>query len=159
MTKQIAIIGAGQLGSRHLQGLAKLQLECEITVIDPMSASLAVARQRFDEMPVNPAMRGVRYQTEIGDLPLDLDLVIIATTADIRLAVMESLLAHSKVRCLLLEKVLFQDLADYPEAQALLAAHQVRTWVNCPRRVFPIYQEVREFFADAPLLSLTAMRA
>ena len=55
---QIAIIGAGQLGSRHLQGLAKLQLPCQVHVVDPSPKSLEVARQRFAETPPSPHVGG-----------------------------------------------------------------------------------------------------
>ena len=110
---QIAIIGAGQLGSRHLQALARLTTECEITVIDPSLESLAVAKQRFEEMPVNKAVCVVGYGTSVDELPVELDYVVVATGADVRLKVLQSLLARSTVRYMLLEKVLFQRLGDY----------------------------------------------
>lgn len=152
---QIAIIGAGQLGSRHLQGLAKLDLECTITVIDPFQASLELSRMRFEEMPANPALRAVHYATEISALPPELDYVIVATTADVRLGVLQALLATSKVRYLLLEKVLFQRLGEYQAAAQLLALHGTLAWVNCPRRVFPLYGQVKQFFGAEPFISLS----
>lgn len=154
---QLAIIGAGQLGSRHLQGLAKLALPCEIYVVDPQPASLDVARARFAEMPPNGAVAHVHYLDSVAGLPDALDYVIIATTANVRLAVLEALLARSSVRYLLLEKVLFQRPADFARAEALLAAHGVTAWVNCPRRIFPLYQEVQQFFGADPLLSLSVV--
>jgi hypothetical protein len=42
----IALIGAGQLGSRHLQGLAKIQFLSKIYVIDPDVQALELARDR-----------------------------------------------------------------------------------------------------------------
>jgi hypothetical protein len=35
MKKSIVIIGAGQIGSRHLQALALLQIPCQIFVLNP----------------------------------------------------------------------------------------------------------------------------
>ena len=153
----IAIIGAGQLGSRHLQGLSRLSVDCEIDVVDPSSTSLEVARQRFEEMPNNKAVRCVRYHTAIDFLPKDLDFVVIATSADVRFGVLESLLKHARVRLLLLEKVLFQRVSDYAQAQELLRQHGVKAWVNCPRRAYSIYSEIREFFAGEKLLYAQAM--
>lgn len=150
-TYQLAIIGAGQLGSRHLQALARLAYPCEINVVDPIPAALDLARQRFIEMPPNSAVRTVRYHASIDALPRKLDYVIIATTADVRLSVMQALLLHASVRWMLLEKVLFQRLTDYQSAQELLSAHHVRAWVNCPRRCWSIYSELREFFQLDPL--------
>ena len=147
----IALIGAGQLGSRHLQGLARLDSPCRVTVVDPAEASLAVAKARFDEMPPNPAIGDIRFVRSLDSVPAALDYAVIATAADVRLDVLRALLQRSEVRFLLLEKVLFQRLGDYAAAAALLEAHRAQAWVNCARRVFPIYARVRAFFANDPL--------
>ena len=47
---QLAVIGAGQLGSRHLQGLAKANLEAEIWVVDVSQESLNIAQSRYNEV-------------------------------------------------------------------------------------------------------------
>jgi len=147
----LAIIGVGQLGSRHLQALARLTCPCVIDVVDPSRTSLGIARRRLEEVPPNAAIRRVSYHTAIDTLPQNLDYVIIATTADVRLGVLEALLNGSNVNALVLEKVLFQSLAEYSVAQKLLASHQVQTWVNCVNRVYQIYCEIRKFFAPEPL--------
>jgi Predicted dehydrogenases and related proteins len=148
---RLAVIGAGQLGSRHLQGLARLALPCEIDVIDPSPAALALARSRVEEMPANPAIRHIRFHDTLDALPSTLDYAIVATAADVRLAVVRGLLERSSVRKIVLEKVLFQKLEEYEEARTLLADASVACWVNCTRRAFPIYAQIREFFAGEPI--------
>lgn len=147
----IAVVGAGQLGSRHLQGLARLTLPCEISVVDPSPSSLNIARERFTEMPINAAVRAVHYHSSVEALPLSLDYVVVATAADVRLPVLQSLASGRDVGSVLLEKVLFQRLGDYEVAEALLNRGNVHAWVNCPRRAFPIYSTIREFFTGEPL--------
>ena len=49
----VAIVGAGQLGSRHLQGLSKVNININISVVDPKKHSLQLARSRFNEMRLN----------------------------------------------------------------------------------------------------------
>lgn len=149
-TYRIAIVGAGQLGSRHLQGLSKLTCACEIDVVDPSAAALATARSRLAELPPSAGVREVRYHESLSALPTTLDLVIIATAADIRLAVLLAVLAHSSVRLMLLEKVLFQRPKDYDRAQTALRDHGVKAWVNCPRREYPVYRELSEHFRAHP---------
>ena len=46
----IILIGAGELGSRHLQGLVKVNHMLNIWVIDPSSESLARAEERLEEI-------------------------------------------------------------------------------------------------------------
>lgn len=153
--KHLAIIGAGQLGSRHLQALATLPVACDITVIDPVQASLEVARQRFEELERSPTITAVHYAQEMNALPAHLDYAIIATTADVRLQVLRSLLNGRSVAALLLEKVLFQHAGEYAQARDLLSASNTRAWVNCPRRLFPVYRDLSDFFAQERLLSFS----
>ena len=152
---QIAVIGAGQLGSRHLQGLVRLGLPCEIYVVDPSATSLDMARQRAEEVPA-VASHSLHFHRQIEALPPMLDHAVIATAADVRLSVLRALLQGRTVRNILLEKVLFQRQSDYAEAAELLQQAGSRAWVNCPRRVFPIYETLRTFFRDDPLLHVEA---
>ena len=148
---QIAVIGAGQLGSRHLQGLVRLGLPCEIHVVDPSVTSLDMARQRAGEVSAG-AVHSLHFHNQIEALPPLLEHAVIATAADVRLSVLRALLQGRTVHNILLEKVLFQRQSDYAEAAELLQQAGNRAWVNCPRRVFPIYEMLRTFFRDDPLL-------
>lgn len=140
---KIVIIGAGQLGSRHLQGLMKSKLDLDITVVDPFETSLAIAKQRAEEIQRGTNRIDVNYFTSINAIPGSIDLAIIATTADTRLKVLQDLIDHSEVKNLLLEKVLFQDLASYDIAQDLIDKRNTNAWVNCPRRIFPVSKEIK----------------
>src|SRR5947209_4742456 len=131
----VALIGAGQIGSRHLQALARL--EADITVIDPSSASLDRARELAGKSDI-------RYATQLDQLGPAIDVAIVACSARERRSVVESLLAGRKVGALVLEKVLFQKIEDYEAVGALLKERGVRAWVNCPRRLWPFYQALRE---------------
>lgn len=146
----IAVIGAGQLGSRHLQGLVRLGLPCEIHVVDPSVASLDMASQRAGEMSAGIS-HTLHFHNQIEALPPLLDHAVIATAADVRLSVMRALFRGRTVHNILLEKVLFQRLSDYVSAAELLHQAETRAWVNCLRRAIPLYETLRAFFADDPL--------
>ncbi|NYT39226.1 Gfo/Idh/MocA family oxidoreductase [Sphingomonas sp. R-74633] len=148
--RKLAVIGAGQLGSRHLQALMKLTFPCEIWVMDPSAASLDTARERASVI-AQGADHKLYFTQQLTELPRALDYVIVATAADVRWKVLQQLLGASSVRYLLLEKVLFQDLAHYDAAQQLFASCGTSVWVNCTRRAYPIYDRVRDFFAGRPL--------
>lgn len=137
----VAIIGAGQLGSRHLQGLKGAASPMNITVMDSSEDSLEVARERYETIPA-VGEKIVEFTTEINQLPSELDLVIVATGSKPRSAIVKSLLTASKVRNLVLEKVLFPRLSDYDDIARLIEEHEVNTWVNCPRRMFGNYQQI-----------------
>lgn len=144
---RIAVIGAGQLGSRHLQGLARIGEACDIHVVDPSAPSLEVARQRVAEVPA-AQRHALHFHQSMDAVPELLDHAVIATAADVRLSALRGLLQGRTVRNLLLEKVLFQRLSDYDTAGEMLQRAGTRAWVNCPRRAFEIYETLRAFFAD-----------
>lgn len=141
------IIGAGQLGSRHLQGLLKAAIPQQVFVLDPFPASLELAASRAAEVEHAVPIHFVRSQDQ---LPAELDLVIVATGADVRADVVQQLLTGHSVRYLVLEKVLFQDLESYGRTADLLEQTGTPAWVNHPRRMFAHYRQMREQLAAAP---------
>lgn len=147
MIVQIAIIGAGQIGSRHLQALSLIDREIAVTVVDPSRRSLEVARRRFEELPKNEHVRSVLYFETLDSLDYDIDVVIIATNADVRRQVIEQLLQKVRVRFFILEKVAFQSVTDFENVMRLLEDKKSKAWVNCSyRRMYPFYQEMQKSF-------------
>lgn len=147
----IAVIGAGQLGSRHLQGLYRMPERCKLYMVDPQQSSLDLARKRLKELSASGAAHEIVACTGPAGLPARLDLAIVATTSDVRLAVLERLLEHSEVKRLILEKVLFTREDEYRRAEWLLQSKGATAWVNCPRRVYDLYRHVRKFFSGRTL--------
>lgn len=121
----IAIIGSGQIGSRHLQALSQLNRITNIQIVDPNYKSLERARERFLQVQENKYAQKVEYLQNIVDLSNNLELVIIATSSDVRREVIEKLLLQKKVRYIILEKVLFQKIKDFAVVNNLLVRNNV----------------------------------
>lgn len=138
---KILLIGAGQLGSRHLQGLLKLKEKQTIFVLDPSAQSLTLAKQRSEEIDHK---HEVRYVEEWDSLPSELDLTIIATNSNIREQLTTQLLEGFSVRYLILEKVLFQQIGSYERIGKLIKRKNVKVWVNHPRRMFDHYRDIQQ---------------
>ncbi|MBN1840596.1 MAG: Gfo/Idh/MocA family oxidoreductase [Campylobacterales bacterium] len=150
--KKIALIGAGQLGSRHLQGLAKSSMEISIEVVEPFEGSRGVAKERFEAMPENKNVTHIAFFETLSQLSSHLDLVIVATNSDVRYKVIEELLTHKSVANLVLEKVLFQNVDEYNKTTELLKKSNTKCWVNHPRRMFPFYQELKNILSNAHMM-------
>jgi hypothetical protein len=137
----ISIIGAGQLGSRYLQGLAASKLNIDIWVVDSSNESLARANARWVEANGVESGHTCRFVSSIRELPESLDLAIVATAADVRAEVVELVAAHCRVRYWVLEKVLAQSLADLDRlTQATKFAEGV--WVNMPIRTMDWHKQI-----------------
>ena len=148
MKKNIGIIGVGQLGSRHLQGAKTAQLNLKIDAVDSSLDSLEKAKQYYSEIPENNFSKEVHYLTTVEEMNDDLDLVIVATNAAVRLSVIKELVTTKKVENIILEKVLFQTEEEYYEAQNIFQKYNINVWVNCPRRMFPFYDEIKNIIAQ-----------
>jgi len=136
LKQQILLIGAGQLGSRHLQGLLKRKVSQIIYVVDPSLVSLETAKIRADEITHE---HKVHYKVSWENLPVFFDLVIVATNSNVREKVVEKLMNEYHVNNLILEKVLFQKLDSFNKISLLLNQSNTKTWVNHPRRLFKSY--------------------
>jgi predicted dehydrogenase len=145
----VKILGAGQLGSRHLQALQAIAAPLEIHVIDPSPESLKVAQERFHAAAAQ-ARHEVRFLAE-PQRSGPTDVAIVATSANVRRRATEALLAASPVRYLVLEKLLFTKREDYAAFGQVLAGTQTRAWVNCPMRMMPPYERIRAALRDEPL--------
>ena len=154
MKDNLLIIGAGQLGSRHLQALAQLDDKFSIYVLDPSEQSLDVAKQRYQEVAQETSPE-VTYVTDMEAIAgLNVEVGVVATNAAVRLGIVKQLVEKLTVKYLVLEKVLFQSVAQLVEAEKLLANAGVKTWVNCPRRQFPAYQALVQQYQDAQSIAL-----
>lgn len=150
--KKIAVIGCGQLGSRHLQALMKSEYAASIEVMDPSPDSLNTARERAGQIPQNPNIQEVKYYSSLEALSEQIDLAVIATNSNIRAEIVKELLQRKKVSNMIIEKVLFQKIREYGEIARLLKAKKVSAWVNCPRRLYPFYQNLRDILSkEGPL--------
>lgn len=151
--KNIVVIGAGQLGSRHIQALSKVNFQAKIEVVDPLAASLEVARNRFNEMPSNHNISGISFYSSLSELSSQVDLAIVATNSDIRANVVRQLVKYCDIKYLVLEKVLFQKPEEYPAIQSILDTKNVKVWVNHPRRILPYYAKLKELLTGSKQVS------
>lgn len=141
MTHNICIIGAGNIGSRHLQALAKITAPLSIQVIDPSPNPLAIAKIRYEEID-NKSKHQITYLQNLNDIKGPVGIVIIATTSNVRSAIAKQLLNKTTVKYIIFEKILFDKANEYQEIKKLLAKNNVKAWVNCPRRMMPFYNSL-----------------
>ncbi|MEM6813970.1 MAG: Gfo/Idh/MocA family oxidoreductase [Bacteroidota bacterium] len=137
-----AIIGAGQLGSRHLQGLLKFdQFNLSIYVIDKSKQSLHIAKSR--QMEVEHCHE-VTFTQNLELLPEKIDFVVLATSSNVREEIALVLLSNFIIKYLILEKVLFPDLEAYKNVKKALQGSKTKCFVNHPRRMYSSYKNLKE---------------
>lgn len=153
MNADLAIVGAGAIGSRHLQALALLDGARRVHVVDPSRDALGIARTRWQQIEGHDRHEVV-WHASMAELEAPLAVAVIATSAPVRLEALRGLLERVEVDHVVLEKVLFQRKAEYTAAADLLSGTRTRAWVNTPRRLWPGYRSARECFAADRTVSL-----
>ncbi|KJS66645.1 MAG: hypothetical protein JL50_11295 [Peptococcaceae bacterium BICA1-7] len=148
MVKNVYIIGAGQLGSRHLQAIKLVDEPLDIKVIDPSTEALKVAQERYLSVNSEELRHKIEFAQKIEIMPSSIEFVIIATNSDVRKNVVQELMEYSNVRYLLLEKLLFTRKEDYYTVDRLLSNNGTKAWVNCPMRMMPFYKRIKELFRN-----------
>jgi len=150
----VALIGCGNIGFRHLQAITGGAEPAAVTVVEPNVAAHGRINEHIAQTAAS-STKDVTLVTELPASPQAFDLVVVATTTDTRRAVVDTLLDRHRVNVLLLEKVLFPRVADLDEIGKRVDDLGVTTFVNCGRRTFPGYVELRDQLAARTVRSIT----
>ena len=141
----VLLVGAGQLGSRYLQGFVKSKVHLNISVVDPDTRSLEAAESRWFEAGGRYCDHKVHWTDSIPEGVKNIDLVLIVTPARGRSALVNQIASRINVRYWILEKVLAQSVSEVDViTQATIPSNGA--WVNVPRRMMAWHVALREAF-------------
>lgn len=138
----ILIAGAGQLGSRYLQGLSKSTLNLNIYVYDISEESLKRAKLRWDEVVTEQTHHKLHLLTDFNQIPDKIQLAIISTNSFSRAELVSSLNKKCEIRFWILEKVLAQSVIQIHEIESTLVNAE-GVWVNTPYRAMEWYSKIK----------------
>ena len=135
----IVIIGVGALGKRHLQSIVQSKIDLDIYCYDINEHAL----DGFEwENTYNNKI--ITMVNSFEELPKIVDFALFAMTAKGRREMFDQLIAHCTVKNILFEKVLFQKIEDYEHVGGKLRELNINAWVNCARRQWDSYQELKK---------------
>lgn len=127
----IALVGCGQIGSRHLQSLAQLDEPTTVYLIDPFPDSINVAKERFNEVLSEENENNFKlFSTSIEQLEGPIDFAIISSNSSVRAELTKKLLSRVEPTHLILEKYLFQKQSDYDDIRNIIDSSNTSVWVN-----------------------------
>ena len=150
----IAIIGGGNIGSRHLQAIAKIERPLDIYVVDPSDSARKLAEERYCEIEGHEK-HALNMICSIEELPQQIEIAIVATSSAIRRKIVEELVLHSKINYMILEKFMFQTERDFKEIGELLKSKEVIAYTDCVRRVMGGYKELKKTLKDASFVDVS----
>ena len=146
MAFRLLLVGAGQLGSRYLQGFAKSSVNLKITVVDTSTSALKTARSRWVETGGELSHHQVQFADAVPSELKYIDLLLVVTSAKGRAALIEKLASQIEVRFWVLEKVLAQSVNELAVITRVTSRSR-GVWVNTPRRMMSWHQALKDAFA------------
>ena len=79
--KKILLVGAGQIGSRHLEGLFKIDISLSITIVEPTLVLLNKLRLKYlNSEDKSPSNKKIIMKNKL-ELETNYDVAIIATSS------------------------------------------------------------------------------
>lgn len=138
----VCLIGCGGVGRRHLEAMLKVKHDINIEVVEPNIDKM----YPLGDTPATPVGQNINYFTKVDDISDNIDICLIATTANVRKKVILELISKKNVKFIILEKVVFQNENDFDEVIKLFKEKNIKSWVNCHLRAQPIYKKVKSCF-------------
>lgn len=139
---KVLLVGAGELGSRHLQSLVKLDKVDSVLVIEPNEFCRKRAEERWAEV-------GGRNKVELQFTELKergnltkIDFCIVATPSAGRCEIVLKLIDVG-VKRILIEKVAFSSILQYRLVMEKAQENNVDVYINHIYRYASVYQQIK----------------
>lgn len=144
----IALIGCGKIGSRHLQSLIKLNYKTNIFLVDPKNESINVSLNLIENDLKRNSEICIKSCFEINEIPDGIDFAIIASDSKPRFEIFKNLLERKSPKYLILEKLLFSKEEEFSEALKLNERKDIKIWVNQWMSAEPSFRDLCGLFKD-----------
>jgi len=155
MTK-IILMGCGNVGSRHLQALAKLSYDIDVDIVEPNKESQKIAKSRLNEISYDESNHNFFWHENINDLQNESDLVIDATLSIGRVDRLIQLLKQGHSR-FLIEKMVCQSVDEYKLLLDSMKDFNAKGWVNTNPRCFKSYQKIKKHLNNSETLHFSVL--
>ena len=158
MRKRIAIIGCGNIGSRHLQALTQLPLPIEVDVVEPSKQAQQIALQRLKEMMYDEKTHKILWHKHLDELKGTFDLTLVATISTGRVTLIKKLLrlGHSRF---LIEKIVCQSTREYNTLLNSMKKFKAKGWVNTTPRQLTAYKKIKNYFSKSKIIHMSLTTA
>ena len=140
---KILIVGAGNIGSSHLEGAVKNKNQLSLVIFDKSEKALDLSKKNISNKKYDNKLTNLIFTTE-APKDINFDICLMCTTADNRANITIDLLNKCHFKKIVFEKVLFQKNIDFQKISNILKKKSIKAWVNCPRRTYSFYKDIKK---------------
>jgi hypothetical protein len=153
MNRNVLVVGCGQLGRRHIQGLSRSSSKVVIYIIDNDPKAI-VALHAFRAQNYDVFRRLTLHIINFSEQNLLLlpifDLTVVATTAFARFKLLNNVLSFTQTKHWVIEKPLGQSSTEIKDICKW--ALNRSAFVNHPRRMMPWYKMIsKDLIGNGPI--------
>ena len=138
---KILLVGAGNLGSRYLEGLLKLEDYVEVDIIEPSKISIDNCKSLIKNLDFTN--KKLNFKNTFPTTKNSYQIAIVATTADVRDVVLEKITNSYSIKYCILEKLLAQSLLSLNRLKNSVNYFD-KAWVNNCMRIMKWHKEMKE---------------
>lgn len=141
--KTILLIGVGQLGCRHLEGLVTSSIPLVIHAVDMSQKSINLAKSRWQCFGEKTNNHKIFWN---NTLPCNLDffdVCIISSTSTKRASLVQQINKNFLIKYWIIEKVLAQSLSELSHLESILV-NAKGAWVNTPWRSMELFKSIKK---------------
>ena len=146
MKGKILLVGLGQLGSRYLQGFLAGDSKLVVDIIEPSDESFDIGMKAV-RSTLSEEIENVS-RVNWDSLTTRYEICIVATSAEPRAQLIESLAHSTNIEYWVLEKVLAQSEQQCSNIQTVVGSSR-GAWVNTPRRRTSIYRKLKSLLDES----------
>ena len=151
---RIALIGAGGIGRRHLQAIAKLPIEFEVFIYDKNHDSLDYIEIFCSENNISTSkINFIKSEDVFYNCISTETIVIVATTADDRKEILDKCIENIPLT-IIAEKPLVQNNVHYEQIKNKAEKFGVKIYINFLAHLQPFWREIYEDINDLPKITM-----
>lgn len=151
-TYNIAIVGVGNIGYRHLEGLLKTRYTLNIFLFDINYKRLLFVKKSL-KLSVKKNKK-IILNNKISKILNTIDLLIVSSNSKERYSIIKKFIKLNKINNILLEKLVSYKVIEYKKIQMLLNANKVKNYINFPRRIFVFYNNIKKKLDNSKPISI-----
>ena len=135
---KICLIGFGNIGFRYFEAILKLKNKFNLYIIDINSPF----KKGHDYLKKNKITKKIFFLKNLNEIDVKkFDLVIISTTCDGRLRLIEKVKKSFTFKNIIIEKPITQSETELVKLKKILPKN---SWINSQKKSFKIYKDIKK---------------
>lgn len=134
----VLIVGFGNIGLRHFQSIADHKKIKKIYIYDKNYKKIINFKKEYKNSSKIVILRNLKTNNN------KFILSILSTNSEVRFSLFKKVVNNFKIKNFIFEKIIFQKPREYDLAKEMIKKKKLKCWVNCPRRTWSIFKNLKK---------------